>query len=122
MTKCKKGGKYDKGLFVGIKESENYQEKEIEKFVEEPTFDSSDSARFVEEHDDNGLVLIVNQAFFTLKRQDKDKWLRKKECCVVIDSCSCKNVISEETVTKLSLKMKPYQTSYKLTRLKKGIK
>ncbi|KAH9715447.1 Endonuclease [Citrus sinensis] len=97
MTECKKGGKYGKCLFVGIEESEDYQEEETEEFAVEPTFDSSGSAQSVEEHGDNGPMLIVNRAFFTPKGQDKDKWLRQnifqtnctiggKVCRMVIDS------------------------------------
>ncbi|KAH9721969.1 Endonuclease [Citrus sinensis] len=77
MTECKKGGKYGKGLFVGTEESEDYQEEETEEFVVEPTFDNSGSAQSVEEHGDSRPMLIVNRAFFTLKGQDKDKWLRQ---------------------------------------------
>ncbi|KAH9663456.1 Endonuclease [Citrus sinensis] len=131
MTECKKGGKYGKGLFVGIEESEDYQEEETEEFDVEPTFDSSGSAQSVEEHGDSGPMLIVNRAFFTPKGQDKDKWLRQnifqttctiggKVCRMVIDSGSCENVISEEVITKLNLKTEPHQTPYKLTWLKKG--
>lgn len=58
MRECKKGGKYGKGLFVGIEESEDYQGKEIEEFVENPTFDSSGSAQSIEEHGDSGPILI----------------------------------------------------------------
>ncbi|KAH9726539.1 Endonuclease [Citrus sinensis] len=76
-------------------------------------------------------MLIVNRAFFTPKGQDKDKWLRQnifqttctiggKVCRMVIDSGSCKNVISEEAITKLNLKTEPHQTPYKLIWLKKG--
>ena len=39
----KKGGKYIKGLFIGIKENEEHQEEEIEKSAKEPTFDTSDN-------------------------------------------------------------------------------
>ena len=39
---------------------------------------------------------------------------------MVIDSGSCENVISEEAITKLNLKIEPHQTPYKLTWLKKG--
>ncbi|XP_052291811.1 uncharacterized protein LOC127900665 [Citrus sinensis] len=131
MTECKKGGKYGKGLFVGIEESEDYQEEETEEFAVEPTFDSSGSAQSVEEHGDSGPMLIVNRTFFTPKGQDKDKWLRQnifqttctiggKVCRMVIDSGSCENVISEEAITKLNLKTEPHQTPYKLTWLKKG--
>ncbi|KAH9803209.1 hypothetical protein KPL71_001675 [Citrus sinensis] len=136
MTECKKGGKYDKGLFVGTEESKDYQEEETEEeeteeFAVEPTFDSSGSAQSVEEHGDSGPMLIVNRAFFTPKGQDKDKWLRQnifqttctirdKGCRMVIDSGSCENVISKEAITKLNLKTEPHQTPYKLTWLKKG--
>ncbi|KAH9684874.1 Endonuclease [Citrus sinensis] len=47
--------------------SEDYQEEETEEFAVEPTFDSSGSAQSVEEHGDNGPMLIVNRTFFTLK-------------------------------------------------------
>lgn len=67
MIKWKKRGKYGKGLFVSTKESEDYQEKETEEFVEELIFYSNGA------HD-----LITNHVFFTLKAQDKDKWLRQK--------------------------------------------
>lgn len=40
----KKGGKYGKDLFVGIEESEYYQEKETEEFAEELTFHGSGRA------------------------------------------------------------------------------
>ena len=71
MTECKKGGKYGKGLFVGIEESEDYQEEETEEFVVEPTLDSSGSAKSVEEHGDSGPMLIVNRTCFTPKGQAK---------------------------------------------------
>ena len=57
MTKCKKGGKYGKGLFVGTEESEDYQEEETEEFAVELTFDSSGSTQSVEEHGDSGPML-----------------------------------------------------------------
>ena len=76
MTECKKRGKYSKSLFVGTEESEDYQEEENEEFVEEPFFYSSSNTQSVEEHGDNGPMLIVNRTFFTPKGQDKDKWLR----------------------------------------------
>ena len=78
MTECKKERKYSKNLFVSTEESEGYQEEETEEFIEELTFDSSGSARFVEEHGDNRPMLIVNRAFFIPKGQDKDKWFQKK--------------------------------------------
>ena len=58
---------------MGTEESEDYQEEETKEFAEELTFDSSGSAQSVEEHGDCGPMLIVNQALFTLKGQDKDK-------------------------------------------------
>ena len=73
MIECKNGGKYGKGLFVGIEESENYQKEETEEFIEEPTFDNNGSAQFVEEYGDSEPILIVNHTFFTPKGQDKDK-------------------------------------------------
>ena len=76
MTKCKKGGKYGKGLFIDIEESENYEEEEIVEFAEELAFDSSGSAQSVEEQGDSRPMLTVNRAFFTPKGQDKDKWLQ----------------------------------------------
>lgn len=72
---CKKGRKYGKGLFVGTEESEDNQGKEIEDFVENPTFDSSGSAQSIEEHGDSGPILIVNRTFFTPKGEHKDKCL-----------------------------------------------
>ena len=74
---CKKERKYGKNLFVSTEESEDYQEEETEEFTEEPTFDSSGSARSIEEHGDNRPMLIVNLTFFILKGQDKDKWFQK---------------------------------------------
>ena len=137
-AKCKKEGKYSKGLFVGTEESEDYQEEETEELIEElaekptnePTFDSGGSAQFFEEHGDSGPMLIVNRAFFTPKGQDEDKLLRQnffqttctiggKVCGMVIDLGCCENVISEEAVTNLNLKTEPHQTPYKLTWLKK---
>ena len=73
MIECKNGGKYGKCLFVGTEESEDYQDEETKEFTEEPTFDSSGSAQFVEEHGDSEPMLIVNRTFFTPKGQDKDK-------------------------------------------------
>ena len=71
MTKCKKRGKYGKGLFVGVKESEDYEEEEIAEFAEELVFYSSGSAQFVEEKGDSGPMLIVNLTFFTFKGKTK---------------------------------------------------
>lgn len=56
----KKGGKYSKGLFTGIRKSEEHQQEEIEEFAEEPTFDTSDSAQSIKEHGDSRRMLIVN--------------------------------------------------------------
>ena len=48
----KRGGKYIKGLFVGIKENEEHQEEETEMYIEQPTFDTTSSAQSVKEHVD----------------------------------------------------------------------
>ena len=73
MTECKKWGKYCKGLFIGTKESEDYQEEEIEEFAEELTFDNRGSAQSIKEYGDNKPMLIVNRTFFTPNAQDKEK-------------------------------------------------
>ena len=54
MKKCKKGGKYCKGLFD-----------------EELTFDNRGSAQSIKEYGDNKPMLIVNRTFFTPNAQDK---------------------------------------------------
>ena len=129
MTECKKEWKYGKNLFVSTEESEDYQEEE----TEEPTFDSSGSARSIEEHGDNIPMLIVNRAFFIPKGQDKDKWFQKnifqttytigrKICRMLIDSNSYENVILEEAIMKLNLKIESHQTLYKLTCWRKNVK
>ena len=95
-------------------------------FAEDPTFDSSGSAQSVEEHGDSRPMLIGNREFFTLKCQDKEKWLRQnifqttcivggKEWRMIINLDSYENVILEKTLTKLNLKTEPHQTLYKLT-------
>lgn len=43
----------------------------------------------------------------------------KKVCRMVINSSSYKNLISEEAITKLNLKMESYRTLYIVKRLKK---
>lgn len=67
MIECKRGEKYNKGLFVGTKESKDYQEEETEESAEEPAFDSSGSTKSVKEHSDSRPMLIMNRAFFTSK-------------------------------------------------------
>lgn len=73
---------------------------------------------------------MVNRALFNHKGQNIDKWLHyniflttctigKKVCRMVINSSSYKNLISEEAITKLNLKMESYRTLYIVKRLKK---
>ena len=71
-------------------------------------------------HGDTGTLRC---SCFSSKQSD-DSWLRKslfhstctvndKMCHFIIDSCSCENVVSEDAVRKLSLKVEVHLSSYR---------
>lgn len=78
IAEFKKEGKCSKDLSINTKKSKEHKEEETEKSIAEPTFDTSGSAQFIEEHGDNGLILIINRAFFTPKRIRKEKYVTSK--------------------------------------------
>ncbi|XP_076895085.1 uncharacterized protein LOC143547575 [Bidens hawaiensis] len=113
---CKQAGK--RNLFI---ESDDEQYEEYEKapeYDEEPEYEEE----FVT--GDMGVNLVVRRSCYTLKA-DGDGWLKHnifhstctilgKVCTFVIDSGSCDNMISKETVQKLALKMESHHKPYKL--------
>ena len=81
-------------------------------------------------HGDTGTLLILQHSCFAPKQSD-DSWLRKnffsfhctmngKVCHFIIKSGSCENVVSEDIVRKLSLKVEVHLSPYCLAWLKQG--
>uniref|UniRef100_A0A0D3AQN9 CCHC-type domain-containing protein n=1 Tax=Brassica oleracea var. oleracea TaxID=109376 RepID=A0A0D3AQN9_BRAOL len=73
---------------------------------------------------DHGRLLVLRRACFTPQRPD-DQWLRTnifrstctirdRICCFVIDSGSCRNVVSEEAITKLGITREKHPSPYNL--------
>ena len=73
---------------------------------------------------DNGRLLVLHRPCLTPLHQD-DKWLRtnifrssctikNRVCSFVIDSGSCRNVVSEEAVEKLGITREKHPTPYNL--------
>ncbi|KAK0582387.1 hypothetical protein LWI29_025033 [Acer saccharum] len=123
MSECKKRGNYGKGLFI---------ENEVKVYDMEDEEQDVNAAQPTKElvKGDSGTMLVVRKICFTPKGENDAQWLRHnifqttctiggKVCRLVIDSGSCKNVISEEAVAKLNLKTEPHQNPYKLSWLKK---
>uniref|UniRef100_A0A0D2ZVL0 CCHC-type domain-containing protein n=1 Tax=Brassica oleracea var. oleracea TaxID=109376 RepID=A0A0D2ZVL0_BRAOL len=80
---------------------------------------------------DNGTLLMLRRVCMAPARKDDQPWLRTnifsstckindKRCRYVIDSGSCRNVISEDAVRKLGLRLSNHPTPYKLVWLKEG--
>lgn len=80
---------------------------------------------------DGNTTLIVRKSLLAPKDDSNEDWLRtnifhttctivERVCKVIIDSGSCENVVSEEVVKKLQLKIDSHPNPYKLSWLKKG--
>lgn len=80
---------------------------------------------------DHGALLMLRRVCLAPMRQDDQPWLRTniftstctvkgKVCRYVIDSGSCRNVISEDAVNKLGLRRSDHPAPYKLVWLKEG--
>jgi hypothetical protein len=71
-------------------------------------------------------TLVIRKSLLTPKGDSGDDWLRTnifhttctaadKVCKMIIDSGSCKNVVSEEAIQKLQLKTEWHPKPYKLS-------
>lgn len=80
---------------------------------------------------DTGTLFMLRHVCLTPMRQEDQPWLRNnifastctihgRVCSFVIDSGSCRNVISEDVVNKLGLRRSNHPAPYKLVWLKKG--
>uniref|UniRef100_A0A0D3DIN5 CCHC-type domain-containing protein n=2 Tax=Brassica oleracea var. oleracea TaxID=109376 RepID=A0A0D3DIN5_BRAOL len=89
--------------------------------------------KIVDDHNDGdqGTLLMLRRVCLAPMRDDDQPWLRTniftstctvkgKICRFVIDSGSCRNVISEEAVTKLGLRRSDHLAPYKVVWLKEG--
>ena len=67
---------------------------------------------------DRGKALVIRKSMLALKKEEKD-WrqtnifhtcytIEKKVCKLIITRESCKNIISQETVTKLNLSIEKH--------------
>ena len=76
-------------------------------------------------------TFVVRKNLLTPKDDSEDDWLRsnifhttctitEQVCKLIIDNGSCENVVSEEALKKLQLKVDRHPKPYKLTWLKKG--
>ncbi|XP_021995162.1 uncharacterized protein LOC110892296 [Helianthus annuus] len=122
LAECKKAGK--RHLFA---ESEDDRYEEYEN---NPVYDEETEYEEEVVTGDVGVNLVVRRSCYTPKA-DGDDWLKHnifhstftilgKVCTFVIDSGSCDNLISEEAVQKLALKIESHPKPYKLQWLKKG--
>ncbi|KAK0606365.1 hypothetical protein LWI29_036921 [Acer saccharum] len=120
---CKRGPK--KGLFV---DSDEVNEEAVDVYTN-PTFDDHTATDEEQLEGDCGPLLVVRRSCLA-PRSVGDDWLRTnvfqstctiggKICRFIIDSGSCENVISEETVRKLQLATEAHPRPYKLTWLDK---
>lgn len=80
---------------------------------------------------DTGHLLVIRRSCLMPRRQD-ESWLRKnifhsscmilgRVCSFIIDSGSCRNVISEEAVNKLEILKEPHPALYSLGWLTEGV-
>ncbi|KAK0601230.1 hypothetical protein LWI29_022353 [Acer saccharum] len=120
---CKRGPK--KGLFV---DSDDVQDEVVDAYTN-PTFDDATATEEEQVEGDCGPLLVVRRSCLAPRSVDDD-WLRTnvfqstctiggKICRFIVDSGSCENVISEETVRKLQLATEAHPRPYKLTWLDK---
>ncbi|XP_022862403.1 uncharacterized protein LOC111382607 [Olea europaea var. sylvestris] len=123
-TDCKKpAGQKNKNLLT--------EEDMIEEFEEvgEPVYDEGEDEDVL--YGDGQETLVVRKSLLTPKGDSGDDWLRTnvfhttctvadKVCKLIIDSGSCENVVSEEAIEKLQLKMDHHPKPYKLSWLNKG--
>jgi hypothetical protein len=80
---------------------------------------------------DGNETLVVRKSLLTPKGDCEEDWLKsnifyttctlaEQVCKLIIDNGSCKNVVSEEAIKKLQLKIDRHPKPYKLSWLKKG--
>lgn len=79
---------------------------------------------------DDGLCLVMRKVLITPRYKDAEDWLRyvfqttctisRRVCKLIINNESCENIISQEAITKLNLKIETHHHPYKLTWFKKG--
>lgn len=131
QSECKKAGK--RHLFAdpdGNMYTWEVDDVVDDSYKEPPVFD--DDAEYEEEvvNGDVGVALVVRRSCLTPKVVGDD-WLRHnifqstctisgKVCTFVVDPGSCDNLLSEEAVQKLGLKIENRSKPYKLQWLKKG--
>ncbi|KAE8702634.1 putative CCCH-type zinc finger family protein [Hibiscus syriacus] len=123
-TDCKKSASQKrKNLLI-----EENAEDETEE-IGEPVYDDDETDDVL--YEDGHETLVVRKSLLTPKGDSGDDWLRTnifhmtctvadKVCKMIIDSGSCENVVSEEVVQKLQLKMDRHPKPYKLSWLNKG--
>jgi len=99
------------------------------KEIGDPVYDDDGDEDVL--YGDGQKTLVIRKSLLTPKGNSGDEWLRtnifhttcivaNKVCKMVIDSGSCENVVSEETVQKLQLKTDRHPKPYKLSWLNKG--
>ncbi|XP_031390864.1 uncharacterized protein LOC116203312 [Punica granatum] len=125
----------------GHRQSECRKGEKRAMFIEEELFDDAvyvvggdGEVEFDEEEEivtgDGVPNLVVRRSCMTSRAADEE-WLRNnilqstctienRICRFMIDSGSCKNIVSAEAVQKLSLRSEPHPKLYKLAWLKKG--
>ncbi|XP_022897834.1 uncharacterized protein LOC111411547 [Olea europaea var. sylvestris] len=107
------------------------EEDMIEDFKEvgKPVYDEGEDEDVL--YGDGQETLVVRKSLLTPKGDSGDDWLRTNvfhaTCTIadkvyklIIDSGSCENVVSEEAIEKLQLKMDCHPKPYKLSWLNKG--
>ncbi|XP_075674896.1 uncharacterized protein LOC142644102 [Castanea sativa] len=122
-TDCKKLGvsAQGKGKALMIKGCEDQEDEEFSMYEEEIVIGDS--------YEEEGLALVMKKILLAPKQEEQEDWLRSnifhttcniggKICNLVIDGGSCENVVSEEVVDKLGLKIEDHPRPYKLTWLK----
>ncbi|XP_022843219.1 uncharacterized protein LOC111366753 [Olea europaea var. sylvestris] len=123
-TDCRKPtGQKNKNLLIEKDMIEEFEE------VGEPVYDEGEDEDVL--YGDGQETLVVRKSLLTPKGDAGDDWLRTnvfhtictvadKVCKLIIDSGSCENVVSEEAIEKLQLKMDRHPKPYKLSWLNKG--
>ncbi|XP_022842142.1 uncharacterized protein LOC111365867 [Olea europaea var. sylvestris] len=119
----KPAGQKNKNLLI--------EEGMIEEFEEvgEPVYDDGEDEDVL--YGDGQEILVVRKILLTPKGDSGDDWLRTnvfhttctiadKVCKLIIDSGSCENIVSEEAIEKLQLKMDRHPKPYKLSWQNKG--
>jgi len=83
----------------------------------------------VAEEDGEEVVCVVRRLLYTPAQADESQrkrifegkcFVTNKVCKLVINSCSCENLVSKSLVEHLKLKTRPHPTPYNIGWIKKG--